>query len=184
MQIVGIQSYDIAKMLKEKEERENRKEYSKAERHNAFCGIGIFLASVAFATLANFAFNGFKNPFAEFDVPDICIYIICLLLGGLIYMTIKEDVDYKCWISDFTPIYQYAFYTNGKNVLKTDYRYRESFSGVSGFVLQLDLEDINTKEVSKQEIGVFRQITRTDVSDVTFDLEKKVMILPYEQEKF
>ena len=184
MQIVGIQSFDVAKSLKEKEEKENRKEYSKAERYNAFCFIGIFLASVAFATFANFAFNGFKNPFIEFDVPDVCIYILCLLLGGLIFIAIKEDVEYKCWISDFTPIYQYAFYTNGKNVLKTDYRYRDSFSGVSGFVLQLDLEDTNTKEVSRQEIGVFRQITRTDVSEVTFDLEKQVMILPYEKDEF
>ena len=104
MQIVGIQSLDMAKIIKEKEEKENRKEYSKAERHNVLCFIVIFLLGATVATFVNFALNNFQNPFIEFDIFDVGIYLMCMIFGIMIYIFIRDEVEYKCYVSDFTQI--------------------------------------------------------------------------------
>lgn len=172
MKVIGIQSYENALKIKEKELKENKQEL-KVERIRLFfifLGIEIIASLVAFGLM--FTLNGFKNPFIDFGAIDFFCLTMFLVLGFFLTISFKET-EPLIYLYDFSPVWQYAYQTKGKNVL------HQRVLTDDGCELVLDLEDIKTKRVSQEKIGLFRMVTQTDVTEVVVDLEKGLVICPY-----
>ena len=140
MKVIGIQSYENALKIKEKELKENKQEL-RVERIRLFfifLGIEIIASLIAFGLM--FTLNGFKNPFVDFGAMDFFCLMMFLVLGFFLTVSFKET-EPLIYLYDFSPVWQYAYQTKGKNVL------HQRILTDDGCELVLDLEDIKTKQL-------------------------------------
>ena len=119
-------------------------------------------------------------PFVDGDRAMFvgCIVLLYTFLTGVTWYVTRESLD---WYLDddslkhrYTPDIKYFLATKGKRILKQDFaRDREG--------ILLTLEDEN-HFVTTDTIWVFNKKINTSVSEVTFDLEHSIVLIPYEKE--
>ena len=163
-----------------KDELTYMKQYNKETIvHNIFCIIIPTLINLGIICLSAFIQGVHPLDFANYDFPfSMLSFLLCILVYLFSFGCFWESLYDINSICEYSPKCQYAYYTEGKRVLKYDYETRESLFSLD-YYLKLDLEDINTKKVSFATIGPFRSEIRTDISERTFDLDKKIVYIPY-----
>lgn len=181
IKLVHAPSSNELSYIKDKEMADMKKINKETVLHNI---LSIVIATIINAAIV-WAFTFFNDvhpfDFASYDFSfTFPMIIICVLVYLLFGCCIESLYDINC-IREYSPKCQYAYYTNGKNVLKCSYKTTESFCSLD-YYLELDLEDVQTKRVSYATIGPFTSETRTDVSCRTFDFENKRFYIPYDKE--
>jgi ABC-type transport system involved in multi-copper enzyme maturation permease subunit len=170
MKIIGIQDFEKAEKIKEQFILKNEEENEIIRKENIKFIIFVIVLTIILGLILTICWF----LFARENIALLLMIIFVMLCFIIFSMLCTDHYNYINDISEYPPVYQYAFYTKDKNVL-----HYEKIKIENKVWLQLHLEDVNTKIVSYEKVGPFEVEERTDINEELFDLTSEYLYKPY-----